>query len=1080
MLRAVLARLVAAGGHATSADRLIDDLWEGNPPPTAVSVLQVHIHNLRRLVEPDRPRRAPSRFLVSKSSGYALELAPESVDAWHFEALLHDYEQRLRAPGTPDPLERRRLLDAALACWNGTAYEGLTGFGWAAQEAARLTDLRLTTAEMRAAVELELNRPTEVAIELRTLFDEHPEREEIARLLATAQYRAGQQAQALATLRHSREYLGAEYGIDPSPALRELEVAILSHAETLAGAGGPVASVPGVRVPPAPGQLGYNREQSALRETAARASGGRKLHIAWIAGEAGAGKTTLVETALHDLAAGSWTTLRGGCPEVDGAPPAWAWVEMLAGLDPAMAENLATADAFAIARTAVTLCTKRTTDGPVVLLIEDAHRADTATLQVLRQAVNWMRDQPVLLIITLRTSEATPGLHATAAALAPHTAQWLELTGLDLEATRQAVLDAGLPEISPETLQSLHRRTGGNPLFVRETAKLMAAQRLGGDSAEVPDTIRELIRTRLQRLSPAVATVLGQLAIWGDGVDLRILALSTAIGEDELIDLLAEAEVAALVRSDRTGRITFDHALIHDSVYQSIPQLRRGRMHWAALELLLTHAEDFPGLARDPEMLAHHAVLGARPETAARAIEFAREATRRSTDRGMAADTVQLWQSVIDLHELAGHRGAHATRADRVALLEAHCALVSAMAFQARWIEARQVRDRAVAQARELDDPALLVRALTSWRAPMLYPGMHLPQRDQPLVQAITACLAANPSDADRVRLLATAAYETFADYHDPGCSNRYAQEALTLARRTGDPESLCTAIAAVVISRFNSAADTTLARELLETAERAQLGRFRTQAHYALFRCALAAVDLREAFRQAELALTGTTDAELPQLLLAMSGFSAALAVLAGDLSAAAERYAELDANLARVGFAEGGVIRTGHVLCLSWVQGDLAPAIPRLRALYSAAPEFAGPMLALALLATDDVDHARTLYLESRGIRPEFYPSAELTCRAYVALGLGYLEDLPDLYRDLLPYAGTVVGLETTGLVFEPMDILLSRVCEALGDTERAQAHRTAADALTARLHAELAQLESLGLNPTRPRPRTAVDAH
>ncbi|MGW4246493.1 BTAD domain-containing putative transcriptional regulator [Nocardia sp. NPDC004722] len=706
MLRAVLARLVAAGGRAASADRLIDDLWEGNPPPTAVSVLQVHIHNLRRLVEPDRPRRAPSRFLVSKSSGYALELPPESVDAWHFEALLHDYERRLRAPGTPDPLERRGLLDAALSCWNGSAYEGLTGFGWAAQEAARLTDLRLTAAEMRAAVELELNRPTEVAIELRTLFDEHPEREEIARLLATAQYRAGQQAQALATLRHSREYLGAEYGIDPSPALRELEVAILSHAETLAGAGGPVASVPGIRIPAAPSQPGYTREQTTLRETAARASTGRKLHIVWLAGEAGAGKTTLAEAVLSQLAAGSWTALRGGCPEVDGAPPAWAWVEMLAGLDRSMAENLASADAFAIARTAVTLCTERTANGPLVLLIEDAHRADTATLQVLRQVVNWLRDQPVLLLITLRGSEAGPGLHSTAAALAPNTAEWLQLTGLDLEATRQAVLDAGLPEISTEALQSLHRRTAGNPLFVRETAKLMAAQRLGGDGDEVPDSIRELIRTRLQRLSPGVATVLGQLAIWGDGVDLRILALSTAIGEDELIDLLAEAEVAALVRSDRTGRITFDHALIRDSVYLGIPQLRRSRMHWTALQLLLTHAEDFPGLARDPEMLAHHAVLGARPETAAPAIEFARQAAVRNTDRGMAADTVRLWQSVIELHELAGHDGEHAARADRVALVEAHCALVSAMAFQARWIEARRVREQAVSAAQQLADPS--------------------------------------------------------------------------------------------------------------------------------------------------------------------------------------------------------------------------------------------------------------------------------------------------------------------------------------------------------------------------------------
>lgn len=750
---------------------------------------------------------------------------------------------------------------------------------------------------------------------------------------------------------------------------------------------------------------------------------------------------------------------------------------MLTALEPAAAENLAVADAFAIARAAVALCRQRAANGPVVILLEDAHRADTATLQVLRQVANWLRDQPVLMLITLRGSEAGPGLHASAAALAHHTADWLELTGLDLDATREAVRAAGLTEISGEALTALHRRTGGNPLFVRETAKLMAAQG-GGD--EVPDSIRELIATRLRRLSPEVTTVLGQLAIWGEGVDLRILGLATAIGEDRLIDLLAEAEVAALVRSDRTGRITFDHALIQESVYQSIPRLRRGRMHWAALELLLAHVAEFPGLARDPDMLAHHAILGARPETAGQAIDYVMTAARRSTDRGMAADTVGLWQAVLELHELAGHGEQHAARDDRIALLDAHCALVSAMAFQARWIEARAVRERAVGLAQQLGDPALLVRALTSWRAPILYPGIELPDPRRRLVHAVVDCLAEELPVADRVRLLAVASYETAMDYRDPGRSRRFAREALALARTDGDPELLCVALGANTIHRFCGIEDVSDARELLAIAEGAGLDQYRPQAHYALFRCALAVVELPEAYRQAELALATTTDAELPQLLLALSCFAATVAVLRDDFASAERLYAEADEQFSRLGFTEDGLIRALHVLSFAWVRGDLTPSVQRLRGLHAAAPYFAGPVLGLALLFTGDLEGARTLDAECSAQEPELFPSAEYACRAYLAIGLGRTDQLEPLYRRLLPYAGTIIGLESTGLVFEPMDLVLGRLSEALGESARAAVHFAASDALMVRIRAELSGLELPGLAPAGPRHRrTPVDA-
>lgn len=1062
MLRAVLARLVAAGGRATTTERLIDDLWEGNPPPTAASVLQVHIHNLRRLIEPDRPRRAPSRYLVSESSGYALKLAPEAVDAWQFEALLRDYEQRQRSTtGLPELLERRRLLDTALACWGGAAYEGLTTFGWAAQEAARLTDLRLTAAEMRAGVELDMNRPGEVAIELRALFDEHPEREEIARLLATAQYRAGQQAQALATLRHSREFLDAEYGIDPSPALRELETAILSHSDSLSATETLPVAERAVRIARTREHNGYTREHTVLRDTAALANSDR-LQMVWLAGEAGAGKTTLAESALSDLAAKSWTFLRGGCPEVDGAPPAWAWAEVLTALDPAAAENLAAGDAFTIARSVVSLVRQRTAIGPVAILLEDAHRADTATLQVLRQVVNWLRDEPVFMVITLRGSEAGQAVHATAAALTHCTADWLELNGLDLDATRQLALAAGLSEITTETLEQLHRRSGGNPLFVREMAKLLAAQRSSGETGEIPDSIRELITTRLRRLSTGVSTVLQQLAIWGDGVDLRVLGLAAGISEDELIDLIADAEAATLVRTDRTGRITFDHALIHDTVYLSIPRLRRVRMHWAALELLAREADEFPGLGRDPETLARHAALGARPETATRALEYVLAAAWHGTERGMAADTARQWQAALELHELAGHTGAHADRSVRIAVLEAHCALVNALACQAHWREARETRERAIALAHELGDRALLVRAITCCHVPPMFPVLEWPDPELVLVRTITRCLEGELPAADRVRLLTTAAYEIVGDYRDSGRSHRFATEALSIARASGDPELLCVAINAVAFNRFMAEVDTPLILEMLEVAERAGLPQYRMLGHYGLFRAALGRADLREACREAEIALAVGTDADLPQLIAMLGCVAASFALLRGDLDEAERLYEEFDERIASLGIPANSGPRCAIVLGLAWARGRTGEIVDRMRDLYTATPGYGAPHYAMALLSAGDTDRARELYYECAPIQPTICPSAEYAGRAYVALGLGLTDEFRPLYDRLAPHAGTFVALEATGTSLGAMDTLLGLLAVELGDGERALAHFIASDELMQRTLAVLETLE------------------
>ncbi|MEV0422766.1 AfsR/SARP family transcriptional regulator, partial [Streptosporangium canum] len=226
--RAVVARLVAAGGQVVSTDRFIDDLWRGQPPPKALAALQVYVSNLRRALEPDRPPRTPATMLVSAAPGYRLRLEPEQVDAWVFPRLI---DSAAGAIASGDGTRALDLADRALALWQGPAYAEFADAEWAEPEATRLEELRLVAVECRAEARLTLGRNAE--IELEQHVRAHPLRENAVRLLALAYYRAGRQADALAAIRKARETLAEELGVDPGPALRALETDILAHAGSL-------------------------------------------------------------------------------------------------------------------------------------------------------------------------------------------------------------------------------------------------------------------------------------------------------------------------------------------------------------------------------------------------------------------------------------------------------------------------------------------------------------------------------------------------------------------------------------------------------------------------------------------------------------------------------------------------------------------------------------------------------------------------------------------------------------------------------------------------------------------------------
>jgi YVTN family beta-propeller protein len=228
-VRALLAVLVLHRGEVVSIDRLIDALWGERASPTAARTVQVYVSNLRKALG--------DGLLVTRGRGYMLRVESGQVDADRFEALA---ARGGRALGEGDALTAAAVLREALGLWRGPALADFAYESFAQAEIARLEEARLAALDDRIDADLASGEQARLVGELEALVREHPSRERLQRQLMLALYRSGRQADALERYRQARRQLIDELGIEPGPALRELEQAILSQDPSLdaPGAGG--------------------------------------------------------------------------------------------------------------------------------------------------------------------------------------------------------------------------------------------------------------------------------------------------------------------------------------------------------------------------------------------------------------------------------------------------------------------------------------------------------------------------------------------------------------------------------------------------------------------------------------------------------------------------------------------------------------------------------------------------------------------------------------------------------------------------------------------------------------------------
>ena len=800
--RAILVTLALHARHPVSTDALVELLWGEPLPDNATRVLQTHVFRLRRAM-------APRAIVVTRTSAYVLDVPDDEVDAVRFERILKSARAQLSAG---DVVPASNTFSEALALWRTDEVAPVADTAAAHAQSARLNELRIAALEDRFEADLAAGRHVEVVADLEALAAVHPHRERLWGHLVLAQYRSGRQADALRTLQRLRCALRETGGVVPSSALRRLEAAVLAQDPALgsalsvqAGSGRKLELAAATK---ASGFFGRTCELRELTDAFDAASAGRGSFFV-VTGEPGIGKTRLVESVAAVVQPSGGRVAWGSSWEGGGAPPFWPWIQVVRALLPRNGETGAqqagvsslgsllpapglpdgttgptTSDdaRFALFDATSRFLHRAAADSPLLLVIDDVHAADTPSVALLEFVVRHLRDAAILVVATSRDVEArlNPGVCRSLDA-ASRSGRRLVLRGLSEDDVGSLILRTSDVAASPAAVAQIHRKTGGNPLFVDELVRLMISEGVALTSRDgalkgpvtVPDGVRETIRRRTAPLSAEAREILATAAVIGRDFDLGVVQAACCGSHDKVLKLVQEAATLDLVDAvpGSPTSYRFGHALTRDAIYHGLTSTARASAHHRVAQALESMA------SASVSELAHHFRAAAPVVGQGPAIRYSIAAAEQALADLAYEDAVVEYRRALDA--LALKPGADPLERCRL-LLAATDACRPAGDHAQRSLFAREAASLASHHA----DSALLAEA--AQRLPIT--GSDGEPARGLLLKALSV-LPAGPS-RQRVRLLRQLAQvETNSVFHDRAPAT--IRQALVTARDVGDPELL-------------------------------------------------------------------------------------------------------------------------------------------------------------------------------------------------------------------------------------------------------------------------------------------------
>ncbi|RSS83105.1 BTAD domain-containing putative transcriptional regulator [Streptomyces sp. WAC06614] len=1076
--RSVLVQLLLARGDVVPTERIVERLWPTRVPSSAQSSLHAYVARLRRVLEPGRAPRTPARLLVSAPYGYALAVPQDAVDAWVFE-------DRVAASAAPELSAGAAAegLAAALAAWGGQPYAEFSDEPWTAGERARLEEVHRTARERLTAARLGCGQAAQALADAGALTREQPLHEEGWRLLALALWARDRQGDALAALRRARHVLGEELGVEPGPALLELEQALLHQrldvlhratgtpATTTAAVTRGAEAVPtavAVRGPAAvagPGTptvltadrlLGRDEELGRLAAAADRARGGR-AQVVVVSGEAGIGKSSLLEAAVRQLPAQGWLVGTGQCPETDGAPPGRAWFDMLPDLAQAAppgpyAEELrpllapgsagdsahpdgSPARRFRLHRALLGWLRDTAVRRPLAIVLDDLHRGDRESIELFLLCAEELRDVPLLLVGSYRTGEGD--LTGALARLAARSPVRLALGGLSDD---QAVelLRRGAADMSDHAAVALAERAGGNPFHLRESALLLAGEGEQQALARVPQGVQDVLRRRLALLAPTVTAGLRLAAVAGREASVALLVRAADSDAEQLLDALDAGVTAGLLTEPRPGTVRFTHALVRDALEGELTRLRLARMHSRLGRGLIALGSD------DVATTAHHLLRAASVVTAdaGPAVRHARLACEQAVRRYAPQNAEALLDAALAL--LDDHPAAFADQDAALVRVMLLGQLVDCRIRMGAVVPAREAQEQAVRVARAEGRADLLIAAWTTWTEPTPWRVRPYAASDPEGVAELGRLLE-EPGLTDRQRCLLLDQLADALDDTDPRAV-AVARQAVDLARAVGEPRLrglTLTSLLRKIDCELEPAVYQELHRELAEVAEAQDHPEYSWMSAYIAARIAAAGNDPAEMER-----CLVRADA-IARAYGLQGAFAVArlrhpmLAMARGRFEEAEEAMGAAVAELRARGAVDLSGLAALGVGCMRLQQERLAEMVPVLLVVWERYKPHNEGLAALALLADGRPEEAREIFGQRVPLRRDFAFSILAGLRGMAAVALGDPAAAAEVYADLLPLEGLAGGTSSLSLAFRPVAQTLGELAEFLGRPERARHH-------------------------------------